>query len=144
MIAANHPALGMNPHQSGDTLSPIFGPGVRAIPLQPFRAPSTPMQSSGSSAAAARAQSTGSAPNVISPAPQPLPSASSSTLEVLPASVPASASATGTDATSAPGASFSLTDWLTEETLWPGYPNGLIAAGGVIVLAWLFGGKKRR
>lgn len=35
-------------------------------------------------------------------------------------------------------------DWLSEETIFSGYPNGLIAAGGVIALAWMFGGKKRR
>lgn len=38
----------------------------------------------------------------------------------------------------------SFMDWLAEETWFPGYPNGLIAAGGVILAAWLFGGKRRR
>jgi hypothetical protein len=35
-------------------------------------------------------------------------------------------------------------DWFTEETLFPGYPNGLVAAGGVIAVAWFMGGKKSR
>jgi hypothetical protein len=34
--------------------------------------------------------------------------------------------------------------WLSEETLFAGYPNGLVAAGGVILVAWMFGGKKGR
>jgi hypothetical protein len=34
--------------------------------------------------------------------------------------------------------------WLGEETVISGYPNGLVATVGVIAIAWLFGGKKRR
>jgi hypothetical protein len=38
----------------------------------------------------------------------------------------------------------SIEAWLSSETLFAGYPNGLVAAGGVIAAAWLFGGKKGR
>lgn len=46
----------------------------------------------------------------------------------------------------APGTDFfsSIETWLASETLWTGIPNGAVAAGGVIALAWIFGGKKKR
>ena len=37
-----------------------------------------------------------------------------------------------------------ITNWLSEETLFSGVPNGAIAAGGIIVAAMLFGGGKKR
>jgi hypothetical protein len=48
------------------------------------------------------------------------------------------AAATGTDFFS------SLMNWLTEETLWTGVPNGVLAAGGVVFASWILGGKKGR
>jgi hypothetical protein len=43
------------------------------------------------------------------------------------------------------GFSFSsITNWLSEETLFAGYPNGLVAAAAVIAASWLLGGKKGR
>lgn len=50
---------------------------------------------------------------------------------------PAAAAAPGTDFFS------SIETWLVSETLWAGVPNGAVAAGGVIALAWMFGGKKK-
>jgi hypothetical protein len=49
-------------------------------------------------------------------------------------------------AAAAPGTDFfsSLMNWLTEETLWSGVPNGVLAAGGVVFASWLLGGKKGR
>jgi hypothetical protein len=46
----------------------------------------------------------------------------------------------------APGTDFfsSLMNWLTEETLWTGVPNGVLAAGGVIAASWMLGRKKGR
>lgn len=38
----------------------------------------------------------------------------------------------------------SVEAWLSSETLFTGYPNGLVAAGVVIAAAWVFGGKKGR
>jgi len=38
----------------------------------------------------------------------------------------------------------SLMNWLTEETLWSGVPNGVLAAGGVVFASWILGGKKGR
>ena len=38
----------------------------------------------------------------------------------------------------------SMMNWLTEETLWTGVPNGVLAAGGVIAASWLFGKKRGR
>jgi|HubBroStandDraft_4_1064222.scaffolds.fasta_scaffold135958_2 hypothetical protein len=37
-----------------------------------------------------------------------------------------------------------ITNWLSEETLFAGVPNGAIAAGGIIVAAMFFGGGKKR
>ena len=34
--------------------------------------------------------------------------------------------------------------WLSAQTYWAGVPNGALLAGGVIALAWLMGGRKRR
>ncbi len=49
-------------------------------------------------------------------------------------------------AAAAPGTDFfsSLMNWLTEETLWTGVPNGVLGAGGVIAASWMFGRKKGR
>jgi hypothetical protein len=49
-------------------------------------------------------------------------------------------------AAAAPGTDFfsSLMNWLTEETLWTGVPNGVLAAGGVVFASWILGGKKGR
>ena len=48
-------------------------------------------------------------------------------------------------AVSSSGFSFSsITNWLSEETLFAGYPNGLVAAAAVIATSWLLGGKKGR
>lgn len=38
----------------------------------------------------------------------------------------------------------SVEAWLSSETLFTGYPNGLVAAGLVIAAAWVFRGKKGR
>jgi hypothetical protein len=140
MIAINHPALGMNPHQSGGDWTPIYGPGSRAVmpqPLQPVRSVQTTQPVAPPAPAPATVHALPPAPSATPPQPLPID---------LQAAVPASAGATGgTDAAAAAAsAPFSLSDWLTEETLFPGYPNGLVAAGGVIVLAWIMGGKKGR
>jgi hypothetical protein len=34
--------------------------------------------------------------------------------------------------------------WLSAQTYWAGVPNGALLAGGVIALAWLMGGRKKR
>lgn len=49
-------------------------------------------------------------------------------------------------AAAAPGTDFfsSMMNWLTEETLWTGVPNGVLAAGGVVFASWILGGKKGR
>lgn len=49
-------------------------------------------------------------------------------------------------AAAAPGTDFfsSLMNWLTEETLWSGVPNGVLAAGGVVFASWILGGKRGR
>jgi len=54
----------------------------------------------------------------------------------------AAASAAAVPAPAASASSFM--DWLSEETYLAGVPNGLLAAGGVFVLALIFGGGKKR
>jgi hypothetical protein len=34
--------------------------------------------------------------------------------------------------------------WLSAQTYWAGVPNGALLAGGVIAVAWLMGGRKKR
>jgi hypothetical protein len=55
--------------------------------------------------------------------------------------------AQGSASAAAPSSGFSfssITNWLSEETLFAGYPNGLVAAAAVIAASWLLGGKKGR
>ncbi len=139
MIAANHPALGMNPHASGDSSSPIFGPAPRYFPPAPAPPPIVHAQP-------APVQ----APPVNQISPPPVIVHVSPVLETLPESpaVPASAAA-GTQSVPAStdtGTSSidSFLTWLTEQTIYSGIPNGAIFAGGVIGALWLFGGKKGR
>jgi hypothetical protein len=158
MIAVNHPALG-----AALSVDPLAAPGWRTIGIPPYRVVSIPAPQP-----APEPVQTPAAPpvavNQISPppgvetwhltpgAPQPpaitdIPlaeEAAANAAAAAAASIPASASATGSATSADTSAPFSLSDWLSAETLFPGYPNGLVAAGGVIAIAWLFGGKKGR
>jgi hypothetical protein len=144
MLAINHPELGMWQSQSGGE----YGfPPIRLVPSRPILSPAPPPPS----------------PPPVSVAPAPAPSeiqisppqvtfhitAPIYTVDNSPTSspaVPASAAA-GTSPTSAaapPSDSFSsFLTWLEDQTVFPGYPNGLVFAGGVIGALWLFGGSKK-
>jgi len=144
MIAANHPHLGMNPHASGDTSAPIFGPGIRYFPPAP-PAPA-PIISHVQPAPAPPV-------NQISPASAEIPHGIVHVRPVLETpvetpspSVPASAAAGTTAAPTADstGTFDAFLNWLTEQTIFQGVPNGAFLAGGVIAASWLFGGKKGR
>jgi hypothetical protein len=141
MIAANHPSLGMNPHQSGETNTPIIGPGYRSFPVPP----PTPVIT--------HVQPAAVPPVVNQISPVPVTDTSSlarvRTVEIETPieapTVPASAAATPPSVSADTSATLdSFLNWLTEETVYSGVPNGAILAGGVIGAAWLFGGKKGR
>jgi hypothetical protein len=143
MISINHPALG-----AALSVDPLAAPGWRTIePRYPAPAPPIVVRSiavpASTSVTPPEPFQQPNPPNLISPPVEP---ASGASIPEPPAaaSIPASASATGSAAPADTSAPFSLSDWLSAETLFPGYPNGLVAAGGVIALAWLFGGKKGR
>jgi hypothetical protein len=148
MLAINHPSLGdtlgMSPGQSGANYS-FMRPSPIIRSVQPVPTPPSPP------------------PVHVAPAPAPVPSeiqisppqvlshitAPIYTVDNSPTSspaVPASAAA-GTSPTSAaapPSDSFSsFLTWLEDQTVFPGYPNGLVFAGGVIGALWLFGGSKK-
>jgi hypothetical protein len=145
MIAANHPHLGMNPHASGDTVSPIIGPGIRYLPPPtPARAPII------SQVQPAPAQP---APPVNQISPQEIPHSIvhvSPVLETITETpspnVPASAAAGTTPSPTADttGTFDTFLNWLTEQTIYSGVPNGAFLAGGVIFASWMFSGKKGR
>ncbi len=147
MIAHNHPALGISPSQDWSDYSEVLD-NRRAIPFaapRPMRILPTPAPTPPSvnqiSPAPVRAAAPPQVLVRISPTTAMLPA---STAIVAPAA-PASAAATGVPAPADTSVGIdSFLNWLTEETVFPGYPNGAVLAGGVIVASWLFGGKKGR
>jgi hypothetical protein len=117
-------ALGMNPHQSGSepfVLSRVRMPVLPPPPPPVETAPLAPVQTE----------------NVLSPPTEtpgtPTIPASASVSIALPSPAPAA-----TDIFS------SFMNWLTEETLYPGFPNGFLLAGGAVGAALLFRGKRGR
>lgn len=125
MIAPTVHFMGMNPHQSGSepfVLSRVRMPIPPPPPPAPVEiAPPSPVETT----------------NVISP-PTDTPGTPT---------IPASASVSIALPTSAPAATdffSSFMNWLTEETIYPGFPNGFLLAGGAVGAALLFGGKRGR